>query len=483
MQLFEYHGQSSDGRPVQGQLRAGTAQEAEHMLRVRGIRVTQLGSPGSMPSPATQSPAPTAARPQPATKSVVNSGTSGSTRYEYVGYRSFGRVEKGTALANRPEEVIADLVMKGVRIQSLRDARSQVEFIDSKATASQHHLSFFFAQASQMLRAGISPGETFTSLARQTRQPDLARAAEFIGQQAIEGRRISDSMERYPNLFPTHFSGIVRVGEMSGGLPIALEKAAFVAQAAHTIGRMFWWVIVLIVNAALLIPIAMGWSRGMLDAWNSFSTGADAGRPPLTIVLGSLIQNFLTIALPISILVLFLGWLGSKVFLGPRFRMARHRAAAFYPFLKKRSQHESNAILTWALGEVQKAGAAPQTAWMLAANAVPNLVHRNKLVEVLDRSTETSVLSSMANESQILNWEYTSAIATGEKVGNVASMLEQVSQQETHEFYRAEGITRFAASRLGCAWLLITGLVVIIIVYNLWYRTLPDAILKDFEVP
>lgn len=77
-----------------------------------------------------------------------------------------------------------------------------------------------------LLGAGLPLVQSLEVLADQATEPRLRDVVRGLAQEISEGRRFSDALGAYPDLFPRLYRGIVTNGETTGRLDEALERLA-----------------------------------------------------------------------------------------------------------------------------------------------------------------------------------------------------------------------------------------------------------------
>lgn len=87
-------------------------------------------------------------------------------------------------------------------------------------------LHFFFRQFSTMIEAGVGMSQTLQTLASQQRNPKLRRVLEEAANQVPHGRYLSETLERYPEVFSPLMMSMVRMGEKGGFLGVQTKNLA-----------------------------------------------------------------------------------------------------------------------------------------------------------------------------------------------------------------------------------------------------------------
>ncbi|MFH1823957.1 MAG: type II secretion system F family protein [Candidatus Firestonebacteria bacterium] len=89
-----------------------------------------------------------------------------------------------------------------------------------------HDLSSFVRQLATMLSAGVTLYQTLVILYDGLGESNLKRAIFDIKEKIKRGTSFSQCLSFYPDIFPTLLVGLVKVGEMTGGLDLTLTKYA-----------------------------------------------------------------------------------------------------------------------------------------------------------------------------------------------------------------------------------------------------------------
>lgn len=333
---------------------------------------------------------------------------------------------------------------------------------------------FLFSQLSKQLGAGIPPSKAFENIA-QTARPPFLEPLRHLAKVTGEGRPMSDALSLYPDLFPNHVCGMVRVGEVSGYLPEALMKVSEQAGAAHAFKRFHWFAGPVVLHAAILIPTGWVLVLGILHYWDELMKGAQLS------VWEALYWAFrwpagpTALALTTTLLVLYRLWMSRP------FMVTRHKLGLFWPMLGRRAKHESIEVFSWALSRASTAGIHPLRAWESAVDAVPNVEMRARLIQTGSKLRENSRLSEAIFNSKLFGEEYAPILSTGELTGDVAGTLERLAQVERGEFQTATTRAKIQTASWGCTTMIIAAGVVLIMITIMWYRTLPEKALNELE--
>lgn len=404
MRFYNYRATDSAGRPAEGTIRAASAAAAREALTQAGYRVTFVGDvPAATPAPV--APVAVAARPVAALRPVPAT-TSGAA----IPQRS---AAPAISTANPP-------AVTTVKTRYGRDK----------------DLYFLFTQLGQLFRAGIAPQAAFQSLAAKSK-PQYVPSLQEIERSVAEGKRISEVLERYPYLYPPDVVGVVRAGEVSGHLPEAFANISDQVAASSRIKRRLSFFLYLLVAMLACFPVIYGVVTGSLK---SIELQDKAGgtlpveQTLLAQIRGDLGKQLIPSLLAAAAFTAFLFFWHSMPM-----RMFRHRLILGFPVLGGRAKAESISRLTWALGLVAQGGVSPQTTFALAADCVPNLVMRERLIKSAQGMHEAERLSVALQRADVLPREYVHIVETGEMTGDVPRAMADIYRSTDADLKAREG--------------------------------------------
>ncbi|MFN3690850.1 MAG: type II secretion system F family protein, partial [Fimbriimonadales bacterium] len=236
MPVYRYQAVDSGGRVESGELNASDVHQAQQILAGRGLRVVLLAA------------APSAsARPVQATGGISRGDTPHAARWE-------------------------------------------------RSSVAPHTMTVWLLQLRSMLKAGMSPVDSLQSLSQRTADKALQRATLELARDAAQGVALSDSMRKFPNLFPAFLVGAFRAAEHGGYLPEMLDRLVDYYEHHRTVRRWSLLVQGCLWHAVLLLPLVapfgIGFTWGLRDYMGGSAPDA------LRAILGGFGQAFLRYGLP-----------------------------------------------------------------------------------------------------------------------------------------------------------------------------------------
>lgn len=446
MRFFHYTARDSRNQNVQGTMQAASEQEAIQALSKFGLQsvsVEELQNPANAPMP------PNLIQPQTSAPPRVSQSAPGTASpYNY----------------NKPAVAPSSTLAPQAVVHTVAGTDKQRFFL--------------FSQLSSALRVGINPAQAFHEIAMRSAnqfRPSLEEAAAA----STSGKAISDVFARYPDLYPSDVVGIVRAGETAGFLPEALDEVARQAESAHSFRRWFFWIWFLWVNFIVTIPATIIVARGLVDMAKHQS---DIGGSPNA---SSAVNDFLSQMWhetlwpwgPVTLVTVGIIWALWRYYNSRLAIDFRHKVSLNVPVYGRRARHENLARFSWTMSRVSRAGIAPNRAWQLAADSVPNRAFRDELVSMGQNMRENTKMADMVHRSPLFPDEFAPMIATAEYTGDLPGALDRLSSLSQGEFMAAQN---YAKVRSGCWMLLgcfVTSGIAAIIFFYAWYHDVPDAVL------
>ncbi len=183
--------------------------------------------------------------------------------FEYFAKKITGEEKRGTMNANDKFDLSRTLKQEGYTLISCNRKSEGKKFnfsIPFLSGVSVTERIIFSRNFSVMISAGLSVSKGLDILSRQTRNKKFSKILGSILEDVQKGNTLSDSMKKYPKIFPNIFTAMVRVGEESGRLSDSLKIMANQMDGDHTLvkkvrGAMIYPAIVLI--AMFIIGVVM----------------------------------------------------------------------------------------------------------------------------------------------------------------------------------------------------------------------------------
>lgn len=414
----------------------------------------------------------------------------------------------GTQLATTPNEAIQILAKRGIAVRSiravnlrsstavapqarpdppavlpvapLRPLRGSLNLPRRPWSSKRHYL--LFHQVGASIRAGVTMTQTLrtasNTLAHERwENAMLARWAD----QTEAGKPLHECMAECVPPLARGSVGMIRVGEVSGFVPEAMAKLAEHHHANIKFDRVFWIFRFLLYYGTMSIPVAIAGMKGFNDAYAAYEASGGAYSSPAQLVWSKIGANLVWPFGPIILGWWLLLFFGARMLMLPTFERFRHAFSYWHPYMRGRARIEGISYFTWALGRLSQAGISPYSAWNMAAEAIPNAIVREKILDIGRQSREQSKMSDLVAQSGLFPAEYLSVIQNGEYTGTLPDALDYLNNVSGDEFSRR-------TAQAGVTWLISTALVgtiialsIVVVMAYFWYKVFYDQVLSGLD--
>ena len=172
-------------------------------------------------------------------------------------------------------------------------------------------IAVFCRQLSIMVSSGLELGTAIEILKETTKTPKLKEILETTHHDLLQGIPLSESFKKYPKTFPLFFINMIKIGEVSGKLPIVLNRLADYYEKDDKVKRKvksaFAYPIFLIALAFLVLCIM---ALYVMPIFKDVFESLNAKLPKITQVVVNVTDfirnNFLIIVLVILALVVLI---------------------------------------------------------------------------------------------------------------------------------------------------------------------------------
>jgi len=393
--------------------------------------------------------------------------------YDYVALDVGGRERRGSVRAETSHEGRAKLEARRlyvVRIEQGADGAptpsllSRAGGVGLKRRLSSKQLTLFTRQVATL--AQVAPlEEALRTIARQAEQPHVRRVLEAVHSGVVEGRRLSDSMNREPRSFPPLYRAMVAAGESSGTLPTILERLAELQERQAAVRSK---VLTALAYPTILALVAIGVVFALMvfvvpQVVAQFdSVGQEL--PLLTrIVIGisSFLQNFWWV---LAILLVCLGVLGWRALKEPHIRLAVDRFTLRIPFIGRLVRDLHAARMARTLATMVSSRLPLLEGLSLTTGTIHNRVLRAAGADIVEAIRGGGSLSVALRRAGVFPPLLVYMTASGEAAGKLDIMLERAADYLEREF---DAFTSAALSLLEPAIIVLMGGIVAIIVLSI----------------
>jgi len=149
--------------------------------------------------------------------------------YKYTARNTEGNLESDVLTANSSKAAADFLRSQSLVPTSIKEASRSIDlksFTEMLSTIKLIDKITFIKNLAVMIKSGLPVSKALKALVNQTPNPKLAKIVADVSRQVEGGNSLADALGRYPNVFPSIFVSMVRVGEVSGSLEQNLSYLA-----------------------------------------------------------------------------------------------------------------------------------------------------------------------------------------------------------------------------------------------------------------
>lgn len=346
-------------------------------------------------------------------------------KFAYVGVDLEGQRVKGTQKA--PSRGDAEVTLYGRELRDLRvtEKKSVLQYEISGPRIKREQVMHLSRQIAAFLRAGLPILDAVHAIGAESENSSVRRMMHDIEDGLRTGERFSDTLERYPKVFPEFYRGIVRSAELTGELDTVLARLALYIERDLEARRkiksaMIYPIAVAVMSVATVLILALY----VLPKFEAFFADLDAELPlPTRILLG--FTDFLGAwgwAVGLGVLALTsVGWLLLRL------RPVKYARDAFLlkvPVLGSTIQFMLVERFCRVMASMVSAGVNLPEAISVATESLRNRVFIKRLHGVTEQMLEGQGVAGPLARTQLFPATATAMLRVGEETGSMDTQLE-----------------------------------------------------------
>jgi general secretion pathway protein F len=290
-------------------------------------------------------------------------------------------------------------------------------------------VDFLTLELATLLRASLPLDRALDTMTRLAANPARKELTESLAREIRSGASLSQAMERQAGVFDRLYVNMVRAGEASGAVDLALERLAEFKQRARelheSIVSSLFYPAILIVLAIVAVAVMLAF---VVPRFTEMFAEAGRELPLLTrvvVAIGSGVeQGWWLILLTITALVY---WVRRQL-ADPVTRERWDAQLLRLPLAGGLIGKIEAGRFTRTLGTLLKNGVSLPAAIDVAKEIIGNRVIARALVQVAQRVRQGEPLSRALAEAAVLPPLTTQLLKVGEETGHLERMLEQLAE-------------------------------------------------------
>ncbi len=375
-------------------------------------------------------------------------------RFKYRAFDDTGNFVESEVNYPSQEALIADLQQRGLSIievvavgkEEKEEGKRGLTFkLPIGGRVIDRDLSIFCRQLGTMINSGLSIVDALNILGDQLPNKKLAEASKKVAVMVSEGKPISASMAEFPAVFPEFVINLVRVGEETGNLDVALIRAADYYEKMAMIkskikSAAFYPTFVVIVATAIVTGILYFLVPTFAEIYASF--GGELPAPTQMLIAAS---NALR-----SNLIFILGFIVAFSFIfrfllnnSYQFRKSVHSFMLRAPKMGELMMKSTMAKFARTMATLFSSGVALERAFEIAGQVTGNVVIREALESAKKGVIEGEPMHKALEKTGMFPKLIIAMVRVGEDTGRLDDMLDTIARFYEDEFDKAvEGMIK-----------------------------------------
>ncbi|SHK16318.1 type II secretion system F family protein [Thermocrinis minervae] len=347
------------------------------------------------------------------------------------------------------EALIADLQTRGYSVVRFTEVEAEkkkgIEIRLPFGGISDRDISIFCRQLGTMQRTGVDIITALNILLEQFPNKSMKNALREVIRMINEGMDLSSALRKFPNVFPEFVVNLVRVGEESGNLDVALLRAAdYYEKIAMIKGKIksasFYPVFVVVVATLIVTGILYFLVPTFAQIYESL--GGELPLPTQMLIAASNLirQSILKVFLILVVITFGFRYLYANVY---QFKRSVHGLLLRLPKMGDLFLKSAMARFARTLATLYTSGVSIDKALEIAGKVTGNVLIEEALDSAKVAVTEGKSLYKALEQTKFFPPMVVAMVRIGEETGALDQMLDTIANFYEDEFDRAvEGMIK-----------------------------------------
>lgn len=180
--------------------------------------------------------------------------------FTYKAVNASGGAVSGILTAENYQVALRQLEEKSLFPVSVTEGVDQGGLGFRRRRVKSHHLTTFYSQLADLLRAGVPMMRSLDVLSRQASQGGLSQVIKELREDVSGGTSLGDAMAKHPQVFSSLYASMVRAGEAGGFLEDVLQRIATFSEKQDelrnkVVGAMIYPAILVCVGSLVVLVL------------------------------------------------------------------------------------------------------------------------------------------------------------------------------------------------------------------------------------
>ena len=347
--------------------------------------------------------------------------------YQYQAINKSGNSAKGVIEADserHARQLLREKNLFPTLIQTLKKSNLNKH----KDKISAQDLALFTRQLATLLSAGIPVEESLRGVSEQTDKDKIKKLIIGVRAKVMEGYSLAQALAEYPLVFPELYCATVAAGDQTGKLFEILQKLADYTEGQQNIKQkiqqaLIYPALMIVISTAIISFLLTFVVPKIIEVF----TTSNQSLPQMTIVLISISSFIKSYGIYTLIIFALIFLIFIKSLKKPNIRLIWHRTLLKITVISYLiiTINVSRYIHTFAI--LFAAGVNVLETMKVSASLVTNNVMRLAFEQAASRVREGTSISIALKETGFINSMATHLIGSGEKSGEISTMMERAA--------------------------------------------------------
>ncbi|WP_445428156.1 type II secretion system inner membrane protein GspF [Alishewanella sp. HL-SH05] len=360
--------------------------------------------------------------------------------FEYQALDAFGKKAKGVLEADNARQARQLLRERKLTPLTVEVASQQEKMLASgkswlKRKISAAELALITRQIATLIAAALPIESALLAVAEQCEKPRLKNMMMSVRSKVVEGYSLAEGLAEFPHVFDHLYRSMVAAGEKSGHLDQVLNRLAdYTEQRQHMRNQIIMasvYPIVMVVVSLLVIGILLAAVVPKITEQFEYMGQQLPALTRFMINASEFTQSY-GVIIAVALLLLLVGW--QRLLQRPAFRLRYDRRILRVKVIGRIVNSVNTARFARTLSILNASGVPLLDAMRISADVLANSYMKQSVAEAASRVREGTSLKSALEQTKLFPPMMLHMIASGEKSGQLDSMLGRAADTLDREF-------------------------------------------------
>ena len=360
--------------------------------------------------------------------------------FSYKAVNAKGRNASGVLEGDNARQVRQQLREKGlipVEVEQVaekhRQKQTRMTFFRPRVSASE--LALLTRQMATLVESALPIEEALLAVAEQSSKPSQRNMMMAVRSKVVEGHGLADAMAEFPSIFDELYRAMVAAGEKSGHLDTVLNRLAdYTERRQQTRSQitqaLIYPSLMMFFAIGIVLPLLTVVVPKIVDQFDHM--GQDLpGITQLLISISEWLQNYGLYLLAVLVL---LAVVVSRLLQRPALKLKYHQWLLKVPLIGKVTRGLNTSRFARTLSILSSSAVPLLEAMRISADVLENQYMKQQIMAAAMNVKEGSSLRAALDNTGMFPPMMMHMIASGEKSGELQSMLGRAADNQDREF-------------------------------------------------